>query len=68
MFPVFAHHDSGSYSGCGGEAGVGGGGGWLAYRYVPPQKVWFVGNLVWNRESFSRELRGRVNVKKKKVA
>ena len=48
-----------------GVAGRGGGGGWGAYRYVPPQRVWFVGSLVWNRESFSRELRERVNVKKK---
>ena len=47
---------------------AGRGGGWGAYRYVPPQRVWFVGSLVWNRESFSRELRERVNVKKKKVA
>ena len=60
MFPVFAHRDSGSYSRCGGD------GGWGAYRYVPPQRVWFVGSLVWNQESFSRELRERVNVKKKK--
>ena len=43
-----------------------GGGGCGAYRYVPPQRVWFVGSLVWNWESFSRELRERVNVKKKK--
>ena len=46
--------------------GVAGGRGGGAYRYVPPQKVWFVGNSVWNRESFSRELRERVNVKKKR--
>ena len=54
--------------GVAGRRGWGGGGGGLAYRCVPPQKVWLGGNLVWNRESFSRELRGRVNVKKKKVA
>ena len=45
---------------------VGGWGG--AYMYVPPQRVWFGAILVWNRERFSRELRERVNVKKKNIA
>ena len=41
------------------------GGGRGAHMYVPPQRVWFWGHSGLEWEWFSRELRKRVNVKKK---